>query len=138
MSEKKKLILAYSGGLDTSVILKWLINKEFDVICFVGNVGQKDDFNEVEKKALETGASKVHIVDLREEFVTDFIFPALRGNAIYEGRYLLGTALARPLLARKYPRLAPRHAEQIWSPGLFVALFWSRKRTGGLNLSRLS
>ncbi len=103
---KKKLVLAYSGGLDTSVILKWLINKGFDVIGFVGNVGQDDDFKSVKEKAINTGASKVYIDDLRKEFVTDFIFPALRGNAIYEGRYLLGTALARPLLAKRQIEIA--------------------------------
>ncbi len=98
---KKKVVLAYSGGLDTSVILKWLANKGYNVVCFVGDVGQKDDFEAIEKKALKTGASKVYTEDLKEEFVTDLIFSALRGNASYEGRYLLGTALARPLLAKK-------------------------------------
>jgi argininosuccinate synthase len=102
----EKVVLAYSGGLDTSVILKWLINKGYDVICFVGNVGQIDDFNEIEQKALLTGARDVYIQDLREEFVTDYIFPAIRANAIYEGRYLLGTALARPLLAKAQIEIA--------------------------------
>jgi argininosuccinate synthase len=101
-----RVVLAYSGGLDTSVILKWLINKGYEVICFVGDVGQKEDFDEIREKALTTGASKVYIEDLREEFVTDFIFPAMRGNAIYEGRYLLGTALARPLLAKRQIEIA--------------------------------
>lgn len=114
---KKKVILAYSGGLDTSVILKWLVNKEFSVVCFVGNVGQKDDFKAVEKKALKTGASKVYIEDLRKEFVTDFIFPALRGNAIYEGRYLLGTSLARPLLAKKQIEIAEKEKAEYVSHG---------------------
>ncbi|MFQ5705893.1 MAG: argininosuccinate synthase [bacterium] len=102
----KKLILAYSGGLDTSVILKWLLNKGFEVICFVGNVGQQEDFKALEQKALATGASKVFTEDLREVFVTDYIFPALRGNALYEGRYLLGTSLARPLLSKKQIEIA--------------------------------
>ena len=97
----KKVILAYSGGLDTSVILKWLVNKGYDVICYVANVGQREDFAAVEQKALKTGASKVYIEDLRREFVNDYIFAALRGNAIYEGRYLLGTSLARPLIAQR-------------------------------------
>ncbi|MEZ4748563.1 MAG: argininosuccinate synthase [Calditrichia bacterium] len=89
---KPKVILAYSGGLDTSVILKWLANKGYEVICFVGNIGQTEDFcAAVGEKALATGATKVYVEDLREEFVTKYIFPALRGNAIYEGRYLLGT-----------------------------------------------
>lgn len=103
---KEKVVLAYSGGLDTSVILKWLINRGYDVVCFVGNVGQQQDFEAVERKALGTGASKVYVEDLREEFVTDFIFPALGGNAVYEGRYLLGTSLARPLLARAQIEIA--------------------------------
>ncbi|MCH8927392.1 MAG: argininosuccinate synthase [Candidatus Marinimicrobia bacterium] len=114
---KKKVILAYSGGLDTSVILKWLVNKGYDVICFVGNVGQKDDFKAVEKKAFKTGASKVYVEDLREEFVTDFIFPALRGNAIYEGRYLLGTSLARPLLGKKQIEIAAKEKAEYVSHG---------------------
>jgi argininosuccinate synthase len=104
----KKIVLAYSGGLDTSVILKWIINKGYEVVCFVGNIGQKDDFKAVQNKALKTGASKVYIEDLRKEFVTDFIFPALHGNAIYEGRYLLGTSLARPLLAKKQIEIAEK------------------------------
>jgi argininosuccinate synthase len=106
--ENKKLVLAYSGGLDTSVLLKWLLNEGYDVICFVGNVGQIDDFAAVEKKALETGASKVYVEDLRKELVTDYIFPALGGNAIYEGRYLLGTSLARPLLAKAQVEIAEK------------------------------
>jgi argininosuccinate synthase len=106
---KQKVVLAYSGGLDTSVILKWLKNKGYDVVCFVGDVGQKDDFLAVEKKALATGASKVFVEDLKEEFVQDYIFPAMRANAIYEGRYLLGTSLARPLLAKRQVEIA--HAE---------------------------
>ncbi len=103
---KKKVVLAYSGGLDTSVILKWLVNKGYEVICFVGNIGQQEDFAAVEQKAYATGASRVYLEDLREEFVTDFIFPALQGNAIYEGRYLMGTALARPLLAKRQIEIA--------------------------------
>ena len=104
----KKVILAYSGGLDTSVILKWLTGKGYEVIAFIANVGQKDDFDAVKEKALKTGASKVYIEDLRERLVTEFIFPALMGNAIYEGRYLLGTALARPLIAQKQIEIAEK------------------------------
>ncbi len=104
----KKVMLAYSGGLDTSVILKWLINKGYDVVAYVANVGQNDDFEAVEKKALEIGASKVIIEDLRREFVTDYVFTAVKANAIYEDRYLLGTALARPLIAKKQIEAAER------------------------------
>lgn len=114
---KDKVILAYSGGLDTSVILKWLAQKGFEVICFVGNVGQNDDFRQVEEKALETGASKVYVEDLREEFVTDFILPSIRGNARYESRYLLGTALARPLLAKAQIDIAEKEGADYVSHG---------------------
>jgi argininosuccinate synthase len=98
---KEKVILAYSGGLDTSVILKWLIGKNYEVIAFVADVGQADDFEECRKKALLLGASKVIISDLKKEFIDDYVLKAIMGNAIYEGRYLLGTALARPLIAKK-------------------------------------
>jgi argininosuccinate synthase len=98
---KEKVVLAYSGGLDTSVILKWLIEKNYEVIAFVADVGQKDDFEECRKKALLLGASKVIIADLKKEFIDDYVLKAIMGNAIYEGRYLLGTALARPLIAKK-------------------------------------
>lgn len=115
--QNKKVVLAYSGGLDTSVILKWLSLKGFSVICFVGNVGQADDFEETRKKALSTGAKKVYVEDLRREFVTDFIYPALRGNALYEKRYLLGTALARPLLAKKQIEIAEKEGAEYVAHG---------------------
>jgi len=114
---KEKVILAYSGGLDTSVILKWLDLKGYEVICFVGNVGQTEDFGAVEKKAYATGATKVFVEDLREEFVTQYIFPALQGNALYEGRYLLGTSLARPLLSKKQIEIAAQEGANIVSHG---------------------
>lgn len=98
---KEKIVLAYSGGLDTSVILKWLIEKDYEVIAFVADVGQADDFEECRKKALLLGASKVIIADLKREFIEDYVLKAIMGNAVYEGRYLLGTALARPLIAKK-------------------------------------
>ncbi len=106
--ENKKVVLAYSGGLDTSVLVKWLSEKGYEVICFVGDVGQKENFKEVEKKALKTGAKKVYIENLKKEFVTDYIFPALRGNAVYESKYLLGTSLARPLLAKAQIEIAEK------------------------------
>ncbi len=96
-----KIVLAYSGGLDTSVILKWLIkNYQAEVIAFVADIGQKDNLNNVRKKALLTGAKKVCVEDLKEEFVRDFVFPMFKANAIYEGAYLLGTSIARPLIAK--------------------------------------
>jgi argininosuccinate synthase len=115
MSEK--VVLAYSGGLDTSVILKWLIERGYEVVAFVADVGQQDDFDKVREKALKAGASKVFVEDLKEEFVTDFIFPAFKANAIYEGRYLLGTALARPLIAKHQIGVAAREHAQYVSHG---------------------
>jgi len=104
---KEKVVLAYSGGLDTSVILVWLVQKGFEVICFCANVGQgEEDYEAVKKKALGCGASKIHIEDLRSEFVTDFIFPAVKCNAIYESRYLLGTSIARPCIAKAQVKVA--------------------------------
>jgi len=103
-----KVILAYSGGLDTSIILHWLLAKGFEVIAYIANVGQKDDFEAARKKALTIGASKVYIEDLREEFVTDYIFPVFKANAVYEGNYLLGTSIARPLIAKKQVEIAEK------------------------------
>ncbi|AAD36844.1 argininosuccinate synthase [Thermotoga maritima MSB8] len=114
---KEKVVLAYSGGLDTSVILKWLCEKGFDVIAYVANVGQKDDFVAIKEKALKTGASKVYVEDLRREFVTDYIFTALLGNAMYEGRYLLGTAIARPLIAKRQVEIAEKEGAQYVAHG---------------------
>ncbi len=104
--ENKKVVLAYSGGLDTSVILKWLIDKGYEVIAYVADVGQEDDFEEVKRKALEIGATKVYIENLQEELVKDYIFPVIKANAVYEGRYLLGTSVARPLIAKKHIEIA--------------------------------
>ncbi|MDY6935479.1 MAG: argininosuccinate synthase [Spirochaetota bacterium] len=105
----KKIILAYSGGLDTSVILKWLIETyNCEVICFVADIGQKDEFDSVKDKAVATGASKCYIEDIQEEFIRDYVFPAIKANAIYENRYMLGTALARPTIAKKQIEIAIR------------------------------
>lgn len=104
--KKKKVILAYSGGLDTSIILKWLLEKDFEVVCFLANVGQNEDMAALKQKALSLGASSVYIEDLREEFVHDYIFQALKAHAVYEGKYLLGTSLARPLIAKKQIEIA--------------------------------
>jgi argininosuccinate synthase len=103
-----KVVLAYSGGLDTSVILRWLIERGYEVVACIVDVGQDDDLQEAREKALRIGAAGVYVEDVREAFVTDFIFPALKANAIYEGRYLLGTALARPLIAKTQIEIAVR------------------------------
>ncbi len=117
MMNKKKVVLAYSGGLDTSVILKWLLDKGYEVIAYIADVGQDDDFEEAKKKAEEIGASKVYILDLKKEFVTNYIFQALKGNALYEGRYLLGTSLARPIIAKYQIEIAKKENAQYVSHG---------------------
>lgn len=117
MKNGGKVILAYSGGLDTSVILKWLIDEGYEVIAYIADVGQDDDFDDVREKALKIGASKVYIKDLKKEFVTDYIFPALKANALYENRYLLGTALARPLIAKYQIEIADQEKAAFVSHG---------------------
>lgn len=114
---KGKVILAYSGGLDTSIILKWLQDEDYEVICYIADVGQDDDFDAACKKAKRLGATRVYVEDLKEEFVTDFIFPAVQANAIYENRYLLGTSLARPCIARRQIELALREEAQFVAHG---------------------
>jgi len=100
-SDVSKIVLAYSGGLDTSVILAWLKETyRADVVAFIADIGQGEETEPARQKALDTGACSVHVVDLQEEFVRDFVFPAMKANAIYEGRYLLGTSVARPLIAK--------------------------------------
>jgi argininosuccinate synthase len=102
-----KIVLAYSGGLDTSVILKWLAEEyKCSVIAYSADIGQEEDWEAVKKKGLATGAEKVIVSDLKKVFVEDYIFPAFRANAIYEGSYLLGTSLARPLIAKEQVRIA--------------------------------
>ncbi len=103
----KKIVVAYSGGLDTSVIITWL-KEEYgcEVIAFTADVGQGEELEPLREKAIKTGASKIYIDDLREEFVRDFVFPMLRANAVYEGRYFLGTSIARPLIAKRQIEIA--------------------------------
>ena len=104
---RDKIVLAYSGGLDTSVILKWLINTyKAEVIAYCCDVGQKEDLAAVKEKALKTGASEAIVEDMKEEFAENYIFPILRGNALYEGAYLLGTSIARPLIAKRQIEIA--------------------------------
>lgn len=114
---KKKIILAYSGGLDTSVICKWLELKGYEVICFIANVGQREDFKAIKKKALLSGASKVYISDIREEFVKDYVFPSIAFNALYEGRYLLGTSLARPVIMKEMIKITKAEKANIIAHG---------------------
>jgi len=106
----KKVVLAYSGGLDTSCIVRWLKEREYEVICFVADLGQGlgkgEDLDAIEERALAAGASKVYIKDLQDEFIEDFIVPALKANAVYEGKYLLATALGRPLIAKYLVQIA--------------------------------
>lgn len=107
MKKYNKVVLAYSGGLDTSIIISWLKeNYGCEVIAVVGNVGQKDELVGLEEKALKTGASKCYIEDLNKEFVEDYIFPTIQANAIYEGKYLLGTSFARPIIAKRLVEIA--------------------------------
>lgn len=114
----KKVVLAYSGGLDTSVILKWLIEKyECEVVCYAADLGQGEELKPLRKKAIQTGASKIYIDDLKKEFIEDFVFPMFRANAIYEGTYLLGTSIARPLIAKRQVEIAKIEKAQAVSHG---------------------
>ncbi|KAL8174733.1 UNVERIFIED_CONTAM: Adenylosuccinate synthetase [Gekko kuhli] len=118
MSQSKGLVvLAYSGGLDTSCILVWLQEQGYDVIAYLANIGQDENFEEASKKALSLGAKKIYIEDIRQEFVEEFIWPAVQANAIYEDRYLLGTSLARPCIARKQMEIAQKEGAQYVSHG---------------------
>lgn len=114
----KKVVLAYSGGLDTSVIIKWLIeNYGCEVVAFAADLGQGEELSPLNEKAIKTGASKIYIEDLKEEFVRDYVFPMLRANAVYEGSYLLGTSIARPLIAKKQIEIAEKEGADAVSHG---------------------
>lgn len=114
----QKVVLAYSGGLDTSVILGWIKNTyDCEVVTFTADLGQGEDLSGVEQRARETGAVKAYVEDLREEFATDFIFPMMRANAVYEGRYLLGTSIARPLIAKRLVEIAAAEGAQAIAHG---------------------
>ncbi|MBI4653554.1 MAG: argininosuccinate synthase [Nitrospirae bacterium] len=113
-----KVVLAYSGGLDTSVIIKWLKeNYNCEVIAFYADIGQEEDIKAIQKKAIRTGASKFYNIDIKEEFVRDYVFPMLRANAVYEGAYLLGTSIARPLIAKKQIDVAEKEKADAVSHG---------------------
>lgn len=114
----EKVVLAYSGGLDTSVILKW-IKKHYncEVVTLTADLGQGEELDGIEEKALSTGASKAYVEDLREEFVRDYIFPVFRANALYEGRYLMGTSIARPLIAKRMVEIAEKEGAQAVAHG---------------------
>ena len=106
-NKKEKVVLAYSGGLDTSIIIPWLKeNYGYDVIAMSADVGQGEELAPLKEKAIKTGASKLYIEDLRDEFVTDYIYPTMKAGAVYEGKYLLGTSFARPLIARRLVEIA--------------------------------
>jgi argininosuccinate synthase len=114
----KKIVLAYSGGLDTSVILRWLVETyRCEVIAFTADIGQGEEVEEVRQKAIRTGASKCYVEDLRDEFVREFVFPCLKANALYEGRYLLGTSMARPLIAKGQMAAAKKEGADAVSHG---------------------
>lgn len=114
----QKVVLAYSGGLDTSIIIPWLKdNYGCEVIAVAGDVGQGEELKGLEEKALATGASKVYIEDLREEFITDYIFPTIKAGAVYEGRYLLGTSFARPIIAKRQVEIAEKEGADALAHG---------------------
>ncbi|MCP3900650.1 MAG: argininosuccinate synthase [Desulfobacteraceae bacterium] len=118
MVDVKKVVLAYSGGLDTSVILKWLIETyKCEVVTFTADLGQEEELDGLNEKAISTGAVKAYIEDLREEFIKDYVFPAFRANAIYEGQYLLGTSIARPLIAKRQIEIAAKEGADAVSHG---------------------
>ncbi len=118
MKRVDKVVLAYSGGLDTSVILKWLVERyRCEVIAFVADLGQGEELAPVRAKAKRTGASKVYVENVQDEFVRDFLFPALMANAVYEGSYLLGTSIARPLIAKKQIEVARKEKADAVSHG---------------------
>lgn len=114
----KKVVLAYSGGLDTSIIIPWLKeNYGYEVIAVAADVGQGEELAPLQEKAIKTGASKIYIEDLKEEFVTDYIFPTLKAGAVYEGKYLLGTSFARPLIAKRLVEIAQKEGAEAIAHG---------------------
>lgn len=117
LGDKKRVVLAYSGGLDTSCILVWLIEQGYEVVAFLANVGQDEDFEEAKRKALKLGAVKMVVPDCRKEFVEEFIWPSIQANGLYEDRYPMGTALARPCIARAMVKVAKQEGASYISHG---------------------
>ncbi len=118
MSKIEKVVLAYSGGLDTSIILKWIKNHyDCEVVTMTADLGQGEEMDGIDEKAMATGACKAYVEDMREEFVRDYVFPMFRANALYEGRYLLGTAIARPLISKRMVEIAELEGAQAVSHG---------------------
>jgi argininosuccinate synthase len=137
MKSKKKIVLAYSGGLDTSIILKWLQeNYDAEVICYTADVGQEIDRKKIITNAKKFGVKNIIIKDLKDTFVKDYVYPMIRGHAVYEGVYLLGTSIARPLIAKDQIRVAKKFKAYAVSHGatgkgndqvrfeLGISLFW--------------
>jgi len=115
---KEKVVLAYSGGLDTSIIIPWLKeNYDLDIVAACINVGQEDDMEQVEKKAIKSGAVKVYVENVVEEFVRDYVFPSIKANAVYEDKYLMGTSIARPLIAKKLVEIAKKEGAKYIAHG---------------------
>lgn len=118
MNQKEKVVLAYSGGLDTSIIIPWLKeNYDYEVIAMAADVGQGEELDPLNEKAIKTGASKIYIEDMKEEFITDFIYPTLKAGAVYEGKYLLGTSFARPIIAKRMVEIALKEGATAISHG---------------------
>ena len=123
-----KIVLAYSGGLDISVILKWLKERyNADIIAFCADIGQEEELEGLEEKALATGASRCILSDLRQEFASDFIFPLLQAGALYENQYYLGTAIARPLIAKHLVEIARQYGATAIAANLKELGFWEMK-----------
>jgi len=132
---KEKIVLAYSGGLDTSVAIKWLKEKyDYDVVTLTVDVGQADDLEEITKKSKLVGAVGHHTIDAKNEFVKDYIFPAIKANGLYEWKYPISTALARPLIAKKLVEIAHKEnaTVEIWAVPTVVANIRKRQNASGI------
>ena len=112
-----KIVLAYSGGLDTSVLVSWLRRSIAEIIAFCADIGQEEELKGLDKKAIQTGASKIYIDNLQDEFASDFIYPMVQASAIYEGQYFLGTSIARPLIAKRMVEIARKEKAQAIAHG---------------------